>query len=137
MLGRVAVHNQHTLAAWQPRDPVSRALGWAGRWSLVIYLIHQPLIMGILIAAKTMLPADIAVVRANFMGECMPACQEQRDASACTAFCGCMFDGLHGTPLFDRTSFEAMSPAERTEFDGIFAACMRPPENLSVPAPAN
>jgi uncharacterized membrane protein len=35
-------------ARWSPRDPVTRSLALAGRHSLLIYLMHQPILMGIL-----------------------------------------------------------------------------------------
>lgn len=35
-------------ARWSPRDPVTRMLALAGRHSLLIYLLHQPILMGAL-----------------------------------------------------------------------------------------
>ena len=35
-------------ARWSPRDPATRTLALAGRHSLLIYLLHQPILMGFL-----------------------------------------------------------------------------------------
>lgn len=32
-------------SAWQPRGAIPRALAWAGRWSLPIYLLHQLILL--------------------------------------------------------------------------------------------
>jgi hypothetical protein len=39
-----------------------------------------------------------------------------------------MFDGLWGTPMFDMSSFEEMSPEQRGRFDDLFLACSPPGE---------
>jgi uncharacterized membrane protein len=37
-----------SLRAWQPRSGAARLLAWAGRHSLAIYMIHQPVLIGLL-----------------------------------------------------------------------------------------
>jgi uncharacterized membrane protein len=126
VLGRLFLAYGTALAAWQPRNGVATTLMTAGRWSLPIYLIHQPLIIAIIMLVAPYVPPNEAVARANFMGQCETPCGTNRDAATCKAFCGCMFGGLYGTPLFEKSAFAEMSTAERTQFDGIFAACMSP-----------
>lgn len=123
--GRVVAGRQHLLAKWQPAGSISAALGLAGRWSLVIYLVHQPLLVGLFSAWAFFFPPGEGVARANFMNMCVPSCSADRDGAACQAFCGCMFSGLYGTPLFERSAFEEMTADERTKFDDIFGACMQ------------
>nr|WP_279672373.1 heparan-alpha-glucosaminide N-acetyltransferase [Flexivirga meconopsidis] len=38
----------HRLREWQPADPVTRALAVTGRHTLSIYLVHQPVLYGVL-----------------------------------------------------------------------------------------
>lgn len=132
--GRFVAADRTRLAAWRPEGAWARWLSFAGRWSLLIYLVHQPLIVGALSLAAPYLPANEAVARSNFMGECSAACGEDRDAATCQAFCGCMFDGLWGTELFAMRSLEEMSPAQRDTFDGLFVACSTSPV---TPIPEN
>lgn len=120
--GRVIAANRARLALWQPDATIARWLAAAGRWSLPIYLVHQPLIVGAIALVAMVLPPNEAVVRASFMNQCSAACA--RDATTCEAFCLCMFDRLRGTELFAITTFDEMTPVQRQSFDGILNACL-------------
>jgi uncharacterized membrane protein len=123
LAGRVVSRHQEALASWKADGRLAALLGLAGRWSLVIYLVHQPLLVGIFAAWAAVFPPGEGIARANFMGACELSCQTEPNGGSCQAFCGCIFESLYGTPLFERSSFEEMSSAERQQFDGILNAC--------------
>ena len=53
----LAARPQETWARWQPRHPVSRLLAFGGRHSLIVYLVHQPLLLGALWAMASLFAA--------------------------------------------------------------------------------
>jgi uncharacterized membrane protein len=48
-----------SLPSWRAGAPLPRALIWAGRHSLMIYLVHQPLLFGIVYLAAQIAPPDL------------------------------------------------------------------------------
>ena len=111
-------------ARWRPADRLGKAAVWAGRWSLAIYLIHQPILYGALWAASPLLSPNETALRRNFMDQCNQACHLQgRSDTTCNTFCGCMFTNLDGTDLMRVQSFDALTPAQHKRWQGILAAC--------------
>jgi uncharacterized membrane protein len=127
VVGRLVVRRGGRLWQWQPHNPVAGALMGLGRWSLPIYLVHQPLIVGALSLAMMVLPPPGKdFVRQTFVGQCVSGCSGNSglgSTAACTALCGCMFDDLYGTDLFKAKSLADLTPAQRDRWNAIVASC--------------
>lgn len=110
---------------WAATGRPSRALALAGRWSLTIYLIHQPvLIGGLMLVAPLLGPSQAALerqFRAYHETECAAAGHE---AGACAAFAGCIVDELkrHGDILADAAK-HALTDADRALWLGHIEQC--------------
>ncbi len=118
-------------ARWRPTERFGKALTWAGRWSLAIYLIHQPVFYGLLWAASPFVKPDETVLQRTFMDQCSQACHRQgRDDATCNTFCGCMYTNLAGTDLMQARTMADLTDDQRTRWNGILAAC-RPPDSAN------
>ncbi len=111
------------LARWDPGDTWPRSLMVVGRWSLVIYLIHQPILVGILYLTAPLTMPRVEARRA-FMGDCVAACTaEGRGGDTCAAYCSCMFPGLYGSDLYNIASRDAMTEEQRQRVDALSRIC--------------
>ncbi|HUG62365.1 MAG TPA: heparan-alpha-glucosaminide N-acetyltransferase [Methylomirabilota bacterium] len=88
-LGRMIASGRIRLPATAMRGGLERALVTAGRWTLPIYLVHQPVLFGLVAAAASVLPANPEIERDRFVAECRPIYGD--------AFCGCVAEALQGT----------------------------------------
>jgi uncharacterized membrane protein len=110
---------------WRAASRPSRALCFAGRHSLIVYLVHQPLLIG----ALTVLtawgglapPAD----RPAFLAACQRACvATAREAEDCERGCRCVADVIDRSGEADRLG--ALDAKRRAELKRLVDACRGP-----------
>jgi uncharacterized membrane protein len=110
------------LARWRAAGLVTRALAWAGRKSLPIYLVHQLVLLAVLAGVLQILgPHPQAQARA-FLGQCTAECVEtNRDAGFCRTVCACIVDRLRESGSFTRRG----TPVEQSRIPDLARACLR------------
>ncbi|WP_127145846.1 DUF1624 domain-containing protein [Pelagibacterium montanilacus] len=88
----------------------ARFLGRAGRWSLIIYLLHQPVMIGVLMGVATVVPVNPEVRSAEFSQSCQASCYASNGyQDYCTAYCACALDRVETEDLW------AMLENQRTQ----------------------
>ncbi len=122
-IGKILVSRQETmmLARWRSNNPISKALIWAGRRSLPIYLIHQPVLLGILYGVSQMTgPVPVAA--------CQQICLQQNGNPAmCPSVCSCITESLPQRDLWQRLMKDQASPEDDRQISAAAQQCMRRP----------
>lgn len=78
-------------------NPIGKALAWLGNHSLPYYIIHQPVLFGLIWCATQIVPPDRT---AGYLPACVASCTPQRDAKFCESFCGCVKTSLQSKGIF-------------------------------------
>jgi uncharacterized membrane protein len=100
-LGRWIADGTLRLPQAMPHVRPFRGLAQLGRWSLVFYLVHQPVLYGIAEGLAAILPVNPAVERTTFISDCKAECGNFGAGEGyCTAFCGCVASSLDGTDIW-------------------------------------
>lgn len=80
------------------QNPVARPLAFAGRHSLAVYLIHQPVLIGLVYLASLAFPVNQLTGISN---NCVLSCSQTNAAAFCEQFCDCTVRRLSAEGLLE------------------------------------
>jgi uncharacterized membrane protein len=139
---RLVLHSPlaERLARINPQGRLPRVLKFLGRWSLLVYLLHQPLLLAVIYPAAALLQPQIAMRQADFLGSCQSTCEAGGTSPGlCTTYCQCGLKTVEDNEMWEAVYSGLLTPQEQTILDASNKQCsaLIYPElskNLSAPA---
>lgn len=103
-----------------PRNP----LALAGKHSLAFYLIHQPILVGIVYLASLVAPPPPVDMVEQYKNLCMRSCVNSENGTAiCESFCGCKLEKLQAEGIFDNMMANKVNEQEQVKMGDISFMC--------------
>ncbi len=108
------------LAGFRSDEPLARGIAFLGRWSLPFYVLHQPVIIGVLwgllqLQSPVLMP-EILSESAAFIQSCEQTCTAGgNDVAHCTRYCACTLEQIEADRLWaavaspDRTAEQELA----------------------------
>jgi uncharacterized membrane protein len=118
-------------ARWRPKSPLSRAICFGGRHSLAVYLVHQPILIGLVaaiahsevVAAAPGSKPDYRV----FVASCVRVCEEKgRLPDDCETSCRCVADAIDRSGEAERLGASTLDEKRKADLKRMAEACMGP-----------
>ncbi|MGU3540357.1 heparan-alpha-glucosaminide N-acetyltransferase [Methylobacterium sp. A54F] len=121
------------LGAWSPRRGPARALALAGRHSLAIYLVHQPVLLGLLYGVLSLTGphprAGFQAFRTDYAATCT---RTGGEPGLCRLAARCTLDGMRRDGLW-MAEDRPFTPEERTRAQRLSQICYDAAEGTRPP----
>ena len=78
-----------------------RGVQFLGRHSLIYYLLHQPVMIGLLSGLTFIVPPPAPDIAANFTRACISGCTPDRAENYCQRFCDCVTQDLAAKSILE------------------------------------
>lgn len=101
----------------------SRPVQAAGRHSLAVYLLHQPVLIGAIWLFAQVAPAGEPARDVQFTRACTAQCAETQTEAFCEFYCACVMDALVREDRFDEVYLGAPGPETTQRLQDIVSAC--------------
>lgn len=111
------------LAAYAP-GRFGKALGFLGRWSLLIYLLHQPVLLAVIYPLSTMLNTQETGRAEQFLASCQSTCENSGTTAAlCATYCQCGLEGVERDNLWEPIYSGLVSAGDQAKLDANNRQC--------------
>lgn len=112
------------LLAADPFGFVGRAVAATGRRSLLIYLVHQPILFALLMPLAAFLGTENWHREANFAASCQQSCVVgQGEVGFCQAYCACALEQVQKDDLWAAFAADPLLPEQAKQVSEVSRLC--------------